>query len=82
LEQSVGYGMAHAANVEGMKIAGKTGTAASRESAKTHGFFVGYAPAEKPEIVVVVYLERGNGGDAAGAARVVFVEFAKNGMTP
>ena len=82
LEQSVGYGMAHAANVEGMKIAGKTGTAASRESAKTHGFFVGYAPAEKPEIVVVVYLERGNGGDAAGAARVVFVEFRKNRMTP
>ncbi len=82
LEQSVAYGMAHAANVEGMKIAGKTGTAASRESAKTHGFFVGYAPAEKPEIVVVVYLERGNGGDAAGVARVVFVEFAKNRMTP
>lgn len=82
LEQSVGYGMAHAANVEGMKIAGKTGTAASRESAKTHGFFVGYAPAEKPEIVVVVYLELGNGGDAAGVARVVFREFARSRMTP
>lgn len=82
LDQSVAYGMAHAANVEGMKIAGKTGTAASRESAKTHGFFVGYAPAEKPEIVVVVYLERGNGGDAAGVAQVVFAEFARSRMTP
>ena len=82
LEQSVAYGMAHAANVEGMKIAGKTGTAASRESAKTHGFFAGYAPAEKPEIVVVVYLERGNGGDAAGVAQVVFAEFARSRMTP
>jgi len=82
LEQSVAYGMAHAANVEGMKIAGKTGTAASRESAKTHGFFVGYAPAEKAEIVVVVYLEQGNGGDAAGVAQVVFAEFAKSRMTP
>jgi cell division protein FtsI/penicillin-binding protein 2 len=79
LEQSVTYGMAHAANVEGTKIAGKTGTAASRESARTHGFFVGYAPAEKPEIVVVVYLERGNGGDAAEVARTVFAAAAKNG---
>jgi cell division protein FtsI/penicillin-binding protein 2 len=78
LEESVAYGMAHAANVEGIKIAGKTGTAASRESAKTHGFFVGYAPAEKPEIVVVVYLEQGNGGDAAGVARGVFIEAAKD----
>jgi cell division protein FtsI/penicillin-binding protein 2 len=79
LEQSVAYGMAHAANVEGMKIAGKTGTAASRENARTHGFFVGYEPAEKPEIVVVIYLEQGTGGDAAGVARGVFAAAAKNG---
>jgi cell division protein FtsI/penicillin-binding protein 2 len=79
LEESVMYGMAHAANVDGMKIAGKTGTAASRQSARTHGFFVGYAPAEKPEIVVVVYLEQGNGGDAAGAAQAIFATAAKYG---
>jgi cell division protein FtsI/penicillin-binding protein 2 len=79
LEESVAYGMAHAANVEGVKVAGKTGTAASRESARTHGSFVGYAPAEKPEIVVVIYLEQGNGGDAAGVARGIFVAAAKNG---
>lgn len=81
LEQSVTYGMAHAANVEGMKIGGKTGTAASRESARTHGFFVGYTPAEKPEIVVVVYLEQGHGVDAARVAQAVFAEFAKSRMT-
>jgi cell division protein FtsI/penicillin-binding protein 2 len=79
LEESVTYGMAHAANVDGMKIAGKTGTAASRQSARTHGFFVGYAPAGKPEIVVVIYLEQGNGGDAAGVGRSVFVAAAKDG---
>ena len=82
MEQSVAYGMAHAANVEGTKIAGKTGTAASRESARTHGFFVGYAPAERPEIVVIVYLERGNGGDAAEVARTVLAAAAKNGWAP
>lgn len=79
LEQSVAFGMAHAADVQGMKIAGKTGTAASRESARTHGFFVGYAPADKPEIVVMVFLERGNGGDAAAIAQRVFAEFARDG---
>ena len=79
LEQSVAYGMAHAADLEDVKIAGKTGTAASRENARTHGFFVGYAPAEKPEMVVVVYLEQGNGGDAAGAARGIFAAAAKSG---
>ena len=82
LEQSVAYGMAHAADVEGMKIAGKTGTASSRESARTHGFFVGYAPAEKPEIVVMVFLEQGNGGDSAAAAGKVFSEFAKEKQAP
>jgi cell division protein FtsI/penicillin-binding protein 2 len=79
LEESVAYGMAHAANVDGIKIAGKTGTAASRQSARTHGFFVGYAPAEKPEVVVVVYLEQGNGGEAAGVAQAVFAAAAKSG---
>ena len=79
LEESVAYGMAHAANVDGLKIAGKTGTAATHQSARTHGFFVGYAPAEKPEIVVVVYLEQGNGGDAAGVAQAVFAAATKSG---
>jgi cell division protein FtsI/penicillin-binding protein 2 len=78
LEQSVEYGMAHAAYVDKIKIAGKTGTAASRSSARTHGFFAGYAPAEKPEVVLVVFLARGTGGDAAAVAQTVFAEFAKS----
>ena len=82
LEQSVVYGMAHAANVEGMKIAGKTGTAASPGSAGTHGFFLGYAPAGKPEIVLAVYLERGRGAEAAAIAQPVLTEFARERLAP
>jgi penicillin-binding protein 2 len=78
LEQSVEFGMAHAAYVGGMKIAGKTGTAASQNTARTHGFFVGYAPAEKPEIVIVVFLEQGRGADAAAVAQTVFAAFVRN----
>ncbi len=78
LEDSVTFGMAHAANLETVKIAGKTGTAASRGTARTHGFFVGYAPAQKPQIALVVYLENGRGMDAAALARPVVAELARS----
>jgi penicillin-binding protein 2 len=78
LEDSVAFGMAHAAFVGGVKIAGKTGTAASANTPRTHGFFVGYAPADKPEIVMVVFLEQGRGMDAAAVAQAVFAAFARD----
>ncbi len=79
LERSVEYGMAQsdAASPGGITFAGKTGTAAGTASAPTHGFFVGYAPADKPEVVLVVYLERGRGADAAAIAAPIFSAYAK-----
>jgi cell division protein FtsI/penicillin-binding protein 2 len=79
LEQSVTYGMGHAAQpIQPMKVAGKTGTAPAVEGAWTHAWFAGYAPAENPEIVLVVFLEKGNGGsEAATVARQVFSAFAE-----
>jgi cell division protein FtsI/penicillin-binding protein 2 len=77
LEDSVAFGMAHAASVSGMNIAGKTGTSVARNTQQTHGFFVGYAPAEKPEIAFVVFLAQGRGLDAAALAQPVFSAFAK-----
>ena len=62
-------------------IAGKTGTAewgVPDESGKlpTHGWFAGYAPYERPEIALTVFLERGRGGhDAARIARRVFAYY-------
>jgi cell division protein FtsI/penicillin-binding protein 2 len=70
--------MAHAAFVDGMRIAGKTGTAGSSGGAATHGFFAGYAPASRPRVAIVVYLERGRGMDAAALARPVFAELARS----
>jgi cell division protein FtsI/penicillin-binding protein 2 len=77
LEHAVAYGTAHGAFVEDMKVAGKTGTAAAANNPRTHGLFVGYAPAEQPEIAVVVYLKQGRGPDAAMVARAVFAEYAQ-----
>jgi cell division protein FtsI/penicillin-binding protein 2 len=78
LEASVSYGMAHAAQTEGLAVAGKTGTAAAADSpAATHGWFVGYAPAGHPAIVLVVYLEHGRGIDAAVLAHDLFAAWAR-----
>ena len=78
LEQSVAYGMGNAAQPpSAMRVAGKTGTAAADEGAWTHAWFAGYTPAENPEIVVVVFLEKGHGGsDAAEVAREIFTAYA------
>lgn len=72
LERAVKYGMAHAAQPHNTTAAGKTGTAAGSRTVHTHGFFAGYAPAGKPEIAIVVYLENGRGLDAAAIAGKIF----------
>jgi len=76
LEHAITYGSAHAAYVDGMHIAGKTGTATAPNTARTHGLFVGYAPADQPEIALVVYLPQGHGLDAAKLAQPVFAKYA------
>jgi cell division protein FtsI/penicillin-binding protein 2 len=78
LERAVQYGMAHEAEPAGITAAGKTGTAAGTANPQTHGFFVGYAPAEKPEIALVVYLENGRGSDAAAVAAPILNAYAKS----
>jgi penicillin-binding protein 2 len=78
LQQSVTYGMGHMAQPDApMKVAGKTGTAMATEGLWTHAWFAGYAPAQNPKIVLVVFLEKGHGGtDAASVAREIFAAFA------
>jgi cell division protein FtsI/penicillin-binding protein 2 len=77
LERAVRYGVAHAAQPHTATAAGKTGTASGANTRHTHGFFVGYSPAEKPEIAIVVYLERGRGIDAAAIAGKVLDAYWK-----
>lgn len=76
MEGAVEYGIAHTAKAQGIHVAGKTGTASEADTPFTHGFFAGYAPAENPEIVLVVYLEHGRGSDAAAIASPVFAAYA------
>jgi cell division protein FtsI/penicillin-binding protein 2 len=71
LRAGVEFGTGKLAGTEGVDVAGKTGTSAG------HAWFAGFAPAERPEVVVVVFLESGTGGaDAAPVAGTVFRAWA------
>ena len=48
------------------RVAGKTGTAQNPHG-EDHALFFGYAPAEEPEIVVVVVVEQSGHGGAVAA---------------
>ena len=68
LEDSASFGMAGQASLGGVAVLGKTGTAESASSSRTHGWFVGLAPAENPQVVILVFLPAGRGADAAHIA--------------
>ena len=71
LADSASFGMAGAASLGGVSVAGKTGTASGVETAQTHGWFAGFAPAVQPKVVIVVYLPAGRGADAARITGIV-----------
>lgn len=68
LEDSASFGMAGQASLGGVAVLGKTGTAEGLASNRSHGWFVGLAPAQKPRFVIAVYLPAGRGADAAHVA--------------
>lgn len=77
LRAAVEFGTARLADAPGLRVAGKTGTAASSVPGKLHAWFCGFAPEERPRIVVVMFVEQGSGGgDAAPLAREVFQAWA------
>jgi len=74
LSDCVRNGSCRAAAVPGLSVAGKTGTAPALDGSHvTHAWFVGYAPAEAPEVALVIFLKRGTGGSSAAplAARIL-----------
>ena len=66
---SVQYGAGILAQIPNATVAGKTGTAEFYDydtGRKTqHAWFTGFAPYEKPEVVVTVYFDKGIGGTYA-----------------
>lgn len=77
-------GTAASAALTGVALAGKTGTAQTAALGRNscdHAWFAGFAPADKPQIVVAVMLECGGHGYlAARAASAIVGKFL--GVTP
>jgi len=68
LADSASFGIAGAASLGGVPVAGKTGTANLGPGTPSHGWFVGLVPADQPRAVVAVYLPAGHGANAAQVA--------------
>lgn len=61
-------GTGKAAQIRGVEVAGKTGTAQHASGADPHAWFVGFAPADDPQVAVAVLVEEGGdlGSEATG----------------
>ena len=57
----VDNGSGRAAQIPGVQVAGKTGTAQVREDVPDHNWFIGFAPADDPKIAVAVFVANGGG---------------------
>jgi len=66
----VANGTGRAAQIAGIQVAGKTGTAQTSEDAAPHAWFTAFAPADAPRVAVAVIVENGGsmGNEATGGA--------------
>lgn len=63
-----GGGTGHRADVPGLEVCGKTGTA--QNSGADHSVFIAFAPRNHPKIAVSVYVENAKGGGGTWAAPI------------
>jgi peptidoglycan glycosyltransferase len=64
----VAHGTGTAAQISGVEVAGKTGTAQHGANSTPHAWFIGFAPAVNPVVAVAVLVENGGalGSEATG----------------
>jgi len=81
LENVVVKGTAKSLAIEGVRVAGKTGTAEIEGSDGTHAWIIGFAPVDNPRVAVAVFVEgddttgQQTGGATAGPiAREVMID--------
>lgn len=78
-------GTGHSAQLPGIRVGGKTGSAENPHGDKTHALFVCAAPLDEPEIAIGIILENaGHGGSMAGpiAGKILKAYFQKTGRLP
>ncbi len=81
LADVVSRGTAAGAQIRGLTIAGKTGTA-QNPPRPDHAWFVGYAPVDDPKIVLAIIVEEGlHGSTAARVATKMMERYLKARLT-
>ena len=71
---AVESGTAKNAHIQGMTVAGKTGTSQNKKG-DDHSIFIGFAPVENPKIAIAVFVENaGFGGSAAAPIAGLIME--------
>jgi penicillin-binding protein 2 len=75
-------GTCRAANIPGIEVCGKTGTAQNR--GKDHSAFMGFAPMDNPRIAVAVYVENGGWGATYGVpvGALIMEKYLKGELSP
>lgn len=76
LVEGVASGAATGARIDGVDVAGKTGTAENGGKPYTL-WFTGFAPAEDPQVAVAVVVEDGGGRGTSGSGNAIAAPIAK-----
>jgi peptidoglycan glycosyltransferase len=76
----VDHGTGKKARIDGVEVAGKTGTA--QNAGPDHNWFIGFAPAADPKIAVAVFIRNGGGtgGDTSAPIAKAVIEAYLNGQ--
>ncbi|OZB85150.1 penicillin-binding transpeptidase domain-containing protein [Microbacterium sp. 13-71-7] len=80
MQASVSSGAAQGARIDGVDVAGKTGTAENGDTNPYTLWFTGFAPASNPEIAVAVVVEDGGGQGQSGSGDAIASPIAKKVM--
>jgi peptidoglycan glycosyltransferase len=78
--RNVNDGAASGARIEGVDVAGKTGTAENGDREPYTLWFTGFAPAENPQVAVAVVVENGGGQGQSGSGDTIAAPIAKKVM--
>jgi peptidoglycan glycosyltransferase len=74
---AVSNGAGSNARIDGVAVAGKTGTAENGEGDPYTLWFTGFAPANDPQVVVAVVIENGGGVGQSGTGNAIAAPIAK-----
>ncbi|MFT4220119.1 MAG: penicillin-binding transpeptidase domain-containing protein [Microbacterium sp.] len=77
---NVSDGAASGARIDGVDVAGKTGTGENGDTAPYTLWFTGFAPADNPQVAVAVVVEDGGGQGQSGFGNTIAAPVAKKVM--